>query len=74
MFPITYYLIGHPLVALGLSMLILLCVVSVLRKQVRAAIALWALVLMTFLYVYLQTKAPPARAATPTEAVGEAAE
>jgi len=55
LFPITYYLIGHPLIALGLAMLVILCVVSVLRRQVRTAIALWALVFMTFLYVYLQT-------------------
>ena len=73
LFPITYYLIGHPLIALGLAMLAILCVVSVLRRQVRTAIALWALVFMTFLYVYLQTKASPAPAVTPTEAVSDEA-
>ena len=71
MFPITSYLIGHPLDAVGLAMLVILCVISVLRKQIRTAIAMWALVLMTFLYLYLQTRASPAPGSAPTAAVGE---
>jgi len=71
LFPITSYLIGHPLVAVGLAMLVILCVVSVLRKQVRTAIAMWALVLMTFFYLYLQTRASPAPGVAPTAAVDE---
>ena len=74
MFPITYYLIGHPLIALALAMFAILCVISVLRRQVRFAITLWVLILITFLYVYVQSTASLVPGATPTEAVGDEAE
>lgn len=73
MFPITSYLIGHPLIALGLAMFGLLCVVAVLRRQARTAITLWVLILITFLYVYVQSKASPVPGATPTGAVDDEA-
>ena len=57
MLPITLYLIGNPLIAVGLALLILLCITSVLRRQVRSAIGLWVLILVCFLYVYLQAAA-----------------
>ena len=71
MFPITSYLIGHPLIALGLAIFVLLCAVSVLRKQIRTAITLWVLILITFLYVYVQTTASPAPGVPPTEVSGD---
>jgi len=52
MVAITYFLIGNPLVALGLAILILLCIYNVLRRQVRTAMGLWLLIIVVFVYVY----------------------
>lgn len=54
MLAITYYLIGNPLVALGLALLILLCFYNVLRRQTRTAFSLWLVIVVVFIYVYVQ--------------------
>lgn len=58
MLAITYYLIGNPLIALGLAILILLCFYNVLRRQVRAALAMWLVIICVFVYVYAQSASP----------------
>ena len=51
---ITYYLIGNPLVALGLALLILLCIYNVFRRQTRVAMGLWFLITIVLFYVHAQ--------------------
>ena len=54
MLPITYYLMANPFVALGLALLILLCIYNIFRRQVRAALGLWLLVIIVLFYVKVQ--------------------
>ena len=54
MLPITYYLIANPLIAVGLAILVVLCIANVLRRRVRIAIGLWMVILATLIYVYIQ--------------------
>ena len=67
MLPITTYLLGNPLVAIGLGILVLLCIYNVLRKQVRVAMGLWLLVFVVLFYIYRQsvvTTPNPSKGAT----------
>ena len=54
MLPITYYLIANPLIAIGLAILVVLCIANVLRRRVRTALGLWLVILATLVYVYMQ--------------------
>ena len=54
MLSITMYLMSHPLVAIGLGILVLLCIYNVLRRQVRVAMGLWLLMLVVLFYIYMQ--------------------
>lgn len=54
MLPITYYLIGNPFIALGLAILVLVCIYNILRRQVRVAAGLWLLIIVVLLYSYVQ--------------------
>jgi hypothetical protein len=75
MLPITLYLIENPLVAIGLGMLMALCVYNVLRRQVRVAMGLWVLMLVVLFYIYSQVGMPREDAMdSPSGAVGELAQ
>ena len=54
MLSITYYLMGNPLIAAGLVILVLLCIYNILRRQVRVASGLWLVIVVVLLYVYVQ--------------------
>ena len=56
MLPITYFLIANPFIALGLIILIALCVYNVFRRQLRIAIGLWALIIVVLFYIHLQAR------------------
>lgn len=58
MLPITLYLIDNPMVAVGLVILIALCIVNVLRRQARVAMGAWLLVLVVLFYIHTQAKRP----------------
>jgi len=51
---IAYYLMDHPLVAVGLGILFLVCIHNILRRQVRIAAGLWVLILVVLMYTYVQ--------------------
>lgn len=57
MFLVTNYLLAHPPVALGLAILVLLCIYNILRKQARVAMGLWLVVMVVLFYVYRQAVA-----------------
>ena len=54
MLPITYFLIANPFIALGLIILIALCIYNVFRRQVRVALGLWALIIVVLFYIHIQ--------------------
>ena len=66
---IAYYLMGHPLVAVGLGILFLVCIHNILRRQVRIAAGLWVLIIVVLLYIYVQAIGEPS--GTPAETAGE---
>ncbi|MFH1566674.1 MAG: hypothetical protein ABIL09_01650 [Gemmatimonadota bacterium] len=72
MLAITYFLIAHPLVAVGLAILVLLCVYNVLRRQARTALGLWLLAVVVLVYIYAKAAAgivePPPSTRTPAAA------
>jgi hypothetical protein len=75
MLAITYYLIANPLIAIGLAILIVLCIYNIFRRQVRVAVGMWFLVIVVLLYAYRQTAAdrelpPPPQIPPPAESGG----
>ena len=56
MLPITNYLIVNPMIAMGLIILVLLCIYNVFRRQVRVAMGAWMLILVVLFYVHTQTR------------------
>ena len=58
MLQITLYLIENTLVAMGLAILVALCIYNVLRRQVRVALAAWLLILVVLFYIHSQVGLP----------------
>ena len=56
---ITYYLIANPLIALGLGLLVLTCIYSVVRRQIRSAMGLWFLIIIVLFYIHVQLADEP---------------
>lgn len=60
MHEVTLYLIANPLVAIGLSLLVVLCGYNLLRGETRVAMGLWLIVVAVAFYVYVQVLADSA--------------
>lgn len=59
---IERFLAANPLVAVGLGILAVLCVHNLLRRQVRVAVSLWLLIVVTLFFISRQPvrrDAPP---------------
>ena len=72
MLSLTNYLIANPMIAMGLVILILLCIYNVLRRQARVAMGSWLLILVVLFYIYSQTSRPGADGADPMGEFDEA--
>lgn len=57
MLDITQYLIANPLIALGLGILVALCVYNLLRREMKVAIGMWLAILAVLFYVHVQAAA-----------------
>ncbi len=48
------------MIAMGLIILVVLCIYNVLRRQARVAMGSWLLILVVLFYIYSQTSRPGA--------------
>ena len=69
MLSITNFLIANPMVAMGLIILVALCIYNVLRRQARVAMGSWLLILVVLFYIYSQTSRPGAEIADESDEV-----